>query len=388
MLRPKIKDAHRPMRRPDGKIWIGSMQYGLGTELDDETGLVWPVCQLMDGRLSRDELITVVAADHGANTADVEEVVDFLIQSGWVEDLGADIPSNLSARELERYERSVQFQSWIDATPRSSRYELQSRLKASKVTVLGVGGVGSAVASSLVASGVGRVHCVDFDEVALSNLNRQLLYTEADIGRPKVKVAAERLSELNRDVQVTCADLALSCTEDIVAQVRGSDVFLLCADVPQEIINWANQAMLQLRIPLVIGFYTGPMLSVGTFIPGVTGCNDCMMADERERLGTLGRADLLDVDDQIPGFNPVMAPTAQMAGHFAAMETLFLLFGMRVQTAGRRIHRNFLDYDHQYYIEVKRRPDCPTCGDGSDFAKAMEHGGRSHQYGPVASVSV
>jgi hypothetical protein len=56
-----------------------------------------------------------------------------------------------------------------------------------------------------------------------------------------------------------------------------------------------------------------------------------------------------------------MAPAAQMAGHFVAMETIYLLFGLNVQTAGRWLHRNLLDYDHQYYIEAKRRPDCPTC---------------------------
>ncbi|WP_113699904.1 HesA/MoeB/ThiF family protein [Nonomuraea lactucae] len=368
VLKPKIKDAHRPIPRPNGTIWIGSIQYGLGTELDDGTGLVWPICRRMDGTLSRDQLITAVAAEHSAKTTDIEEIVDFLIQSGWVEDLGAAQPPTMTARELERYERSVQFQSWIDATPRSSRYELQNRLKTSKVTILGVGGIGSAVASSLVASGVGHVHCVDCDEVELTNLNRQLLYTEADVGRRKVEVAVERLRDLNRDIQVTGTDTTLSSPDDIVASIRGSDVFLLCADIPHEIVHWANEAMLRVGIPLVIGSYTGPMLCVGTHIPRVTGCHECMLAGERERLGTRGEADLLDAEHDIPGFNPVMAPTAQMTGHFAAMETLFLLFGMPVQTAGRRIHRNFLDYDHQYYIEAERRPGCPACGDDPDLA--------------------
>jgi molybdopterin-synthase adenylyltransferase len=52
MLKPRVKLAHRPTLRPDGLIWIGSMQYGLATELDDSTGLVWPVCERMDGTLT------------------------------------------------------------------------------------------------------------------------------------------------------------------------------------------------------------------------------------------------------------------------------------------------------------------------------------------------
>ncbi len=357
MLKPSIKLAHRPTLRPDGLIWIGSMQYGLATELDDSTGLVWPVCKRMDGTLSKDELIAAVVADHAAQPSEVAEVVDFLIESGWVEDTGAAGPATLSERELGRYERGVQFQSWIDAKPRSSRYELQARLKASKVTVLGVGGTGSAVAASLVASGVGHVHCVDFDALELDNLNRQLLYDETDVGQLKVDAAVGRLSSMNSDVEVTGTNLRLTSVEDIVGQVRGSDAFVLCADSPDQIVYWANEAAVRLRTPLMTGAYTGPMLMAVCIIPGTTGCYECMAISEREA----GRGELLEADRRVPGFHPVMAPAAQMAGHFVAMETLCLLFGMNVQTAGRYLHRNLLDHDHQYYIEAKRRPDCPTC---------------------------
>jgi molybdopterin/thiamine biosynthesis adenylyltransferase len=282
MLKPRIKAAHRPTRSPDGLIWIGSMQYGLATELDDSTGLVWPVCERMDGTLGKDALIAAIAADRAAQPAEVEEVVDFLIESGWVEDVGAVAPNILSERELERYERSVMFQSWIDTEPRLSRYELQARLKGSKVTVLGVGGTGSAVAASLVASGVGHVHCVDFDVLELSNLNRQLLYNEADVGRLKVDAAVDRLSSMNRDVEVTGTNLLLTGAEDIVGQVRGSDAFVLCADTPHEIVYWANEAAVRLRMPFLISAYTGPMLMVGSVIPGTTGCYDCLITTQRE----------------------------------------------------------------------------------------------------------
>ncbi|MFI0480390.1 HesA/MoeB/ThiF family protein [Actinomadura sp. 9N215] len=363
MLKPRIKTAHLPVRRPDGMIWIGSRHYGLGAELDDESGLVWPLCQRMDGTLGKDDLVTVVAAEQAADPADVAEVVDFVIASGWAEDAGSEPPPSLSERELRRYERGVQFQSWIDTAPRSHPYELQARLKAASVAVLGMGGIGCAVASSLAASGVGRIHCVDFDEVELTNLNRQLLYTEADLGRRKVEVAVQRLRALNSDVEVTGADLRLDGADDVADAVRGADVFLLCADSPEGIEHYANRAALRLGTPWLNGAYAGPMLCAGTFIPGETGCYRCMRDGERERLESVGRGDLSN--PRIPGFNPVMAPTAQMAGHFAALETIFLLLGMPVQTAGRKLHRNFLDYDHQYYIEAKKRPDCPDCGDAA-----------------------
>jgi molybdopterin-synthase adenylyltransferase len=357
-----MKAAHRPVLRPDGAIWIGSLQYGLGSEIDGAgTGLVWEACQAMDGSRTRAEVVRDVALACGADVGSAEEVVSFLIESGWVEDAGADAPAALSHRELERYRASADLLSWIDQAPRSSRYELQARLKASRVTVLGVGGIGSAVAVSLVASGVGHVHFVDGDVVELSNLNRQVFYSEADIGRPKVEALTERLRTLNGDVRVTAANLMIRAPGELRAEVAGSDIFVHCADQPDDIWSWSNMAALQLGTPWVLAAYTGPMLAVGAFIPGRTGCYQCMIDRERERSEAAGTGDLLDLRRE-PGFNPAMAPTVQMAAHLGALEVLYYLLGMPVQTAGRMLHRNFLDYEHQYYVESAVRADCSQCG--------------------------
>jgi molybdopterin/thiamine biosynthesis adenylyltransferase len=123
------------------------------------------------------------------------------------------------------------------------------------------------VAASLAASGVGHVHCVDGDTGELSNLVRPLLYTEADVGQPKAEVTAARLRALNSDIEVTAAVTELDGTEAIADAVAGSDAFVLCRN-PHEI--------------------NCPTLQVGTFIPGVTGCFECMMISDRERKYALG----------------------------------------------------------------------------------------------------
>src|SRR6185437_7359027 len=92
---------------------------------------------------------------------------------------------------------------WMDLSPRASPWSAQLRLRRARVLVLGVGGTGGAAAQILVASGVGAVHTVDPDVVELSNLNRQLLYRETDIGRPKTDAALAALRALNSDVTVT-----------------------------------------------------------------------------------------------------------------------------------------------------------------------------------------
>jgi molybdopterin/thiamine biosynthesis adenylyltransferase len=79
-------------------------------------------------------------------------------------------------------------------------------LRASRVTVVGVGGTGGVAALALAAAGVGQLHCVDPDVVDLSNLGRQVVYTEDDTGRPKVGGAVARLRRLNADIAVSGED--------------------------------------------------------------------------------------------------------------------------------------------------------------------------------------
>jgi molybdopterin/thiamine biosynthesis adenylyltransferase len=362
MIRPRIKETHRPIKLPDGRIWIGSVHYGLGSELSGpHADLAWQVCQVMDGHLTQDELVAEIAGSTGADRSLVKGVVSYLIASGWVDDVGAPVPATLSQRDLQRYKSSAQFLSWVDLTSRSSPYELQARLKSSWITVVGLGGAGCAVATSLAASGVGRLHIVDGDVVELSNLNRQVLYTEAEIGKPKTDAAVRRLSALNSDIEITGTSLFMEEPADIRREISGSDLFVLCADRPDEILTWANQVSLVTGIPWVLAAYTGPMLVVGTFIPGKTGCYRCVMDPEEERIRAQGKGEILDMR-RPEGYNPVMAPTAQMAGHVAALEVIYYLLDLNVQTAGHMLHHNFLDYQHQYSLGPGYSDECPHRG--------------------------
>src|SRR5439155_3735307 len=105
-------------------------------------------------------------------------------------------PAALSAAELNRYRRNLEFFSFFHRPPLTAG-DFQVRLREAKVTVLGLGGLGSWIAMNLAAIGVGDLVLVDHDRVELMNLNRQVLYTENDIGRSKVEAAAERLAQVN-----------------------------------------------------------------------------------------------------------------------------------------------------------------------------------------------
>lgn len=368
MFLPRIKDAHRPVRAADGRILIGSSIYGVAADIvDDDAGTVWRLIELMDGTRDVDGVVAALAAERpGVDTDGATKGVRTLIESGFVEDMGGP-PPELSPRELERYSRSAAFFSWADITPRSSPYEIQCRLKSSRVAIVGVGGSGSAVAMSLVATGVGTVACYDFDLVEESNLNRQLLYTEDDLGHPKVERAVARLRKLNSHVTVTGAELQVTSTDDLVPIMHNVDLCVLAADTPADRIQeWTNLAALRTGTPWLVAIHGGPMVATGIYQPGTSPCYQCAMHRLADRsIATWGAPPL-------PQRTPVtatIAPTAMIAGHYGALEAVYFLAGMRPQTVGRQFHQNLLVYDHQEFNEPEFWADCPACGPKGEYPR-------------------
>lgn len=366
MQLPRVKPLHQPIRLENHNILIGTTQYGVSTEIPDEDGVIWELLGLMDGSRSPETIAAdLQKAIPGLDEASVHEAIASLVSSGFVEDVGATLPQEISPAELERYSRSANYFSWIDVEPRPSRYEIQRRLKAARATLLGLGGSGSALAASLVASGLGALHCVDFDRVEASNLSRQLLYTEEDIGRPKVERAVERLRRLNSHVEVSGQELQVQSSQDIAGLMKGCDLFILCADQPpRQIQKWTNAAALQTRTPWLQSLYAGPMLVVGILVPFQTACYHCLEYNEQLKRDARGKTVALFKAEPI---NAVIAPTAGLTGHLGALEAIYYLGGLKPQTLGRYFHQNLMIYDHFYYNDVPVWADCPACGPASPY---------------------
>src|SRR5262249_42294725 len=154
-----------------------------------------------------------------------------------------------------------------------------------------------------------------FDRVEEANLTRQLLYTEADVGRPKVKAALERLAAMNSTVKITGESLKVECADDIVRLIGRNDVLVLCADEPADVIqSWANEAALRTSTPWFMAAYTGAMTGVGGFVPGETACWECLYRRERPGDHRGGRW----LFDDLP--HAVVAATAGVSGHLCALD--------------------------------------------------------------------
>ncbi|MFF7639224.1 ThiF family adenylyltransferase [Streptomyces canus] len=219
--RPRIKPEHRAYRTVDGNVRVGSVIHGIGAEIADPQGWVWTLVEAMDGTRGPSEVVAEVLRGHPElSGADARQAMADLLAAGFVDDAGASVP--VPPREQDRYSRGVPLLRWMDLAPRTSPWDAQLRLREARVLLIGVGGTGGHAAQALVASGVGHVHCVDPDVVELSNLNRQPLYREGDLGRPKAEAAVATLRAVNSDVTVTGERREVRGPEDLAELVAGA----------------------------------------------------------------------------------------------------------------------------------------------------------------------
>lgn len=241
----------------------------------------------------------------------------------------------LSQSELERYDRQLRIPGW--------GLHAQRRLKESKVAVVGIGGLGCLASTYLAAVGVGRLILVDMGRFELSNLNRQVLGYQRDIGRFKSLVAQEKLKELNPDIEVEAAVMEIG--ESNVSEVIGdADVVVDGMD------NWRtrfilNRYCVRRRIPFVHAGISEMYGQITTIVPYKGPCLRCIFPRNP-----------LEVE-RIPVFGAIPAMMASMQ----VVETVKLITGLGNPLVGRLL---FVDgYEMSFnIIQVVRREDCPICG--------------------------
>lgn len=222
----------------------------------------------------------------------------------------------------------------------------QQRLAASTVLLVGLGGLGCPAAEYLASSGVGTLILNDFDRVDESNLPRQILYSQADIGELKVEAARARLAAANPGLQLRCLPERLGAAA-LAAAVAGADVVLDGTD------NFAarlavNAACVAARVPLVSGAavrFEG-QIAVFTNAPGEP-CYQCLYGEEDEWLGDCQG-------------NGVLAPVPGVIGTLMALEALKLLLGL---DSSLRSALLIWDAKRGDWRRVALRPDprCPVC---------------------------
>jgi molybdopterin/thiamine biosynthesis adenylyltransferase len=242
----------------------------------------------------------------------------------------------LSEADADRYRRQIIMPEIGEAG--------QQCLKKATVMIAGVGGLGGLSACYMAAAGVGRLKLVDNDRVAVHNLNRQILYTTADIGKWKTACAHDRLKALNPSCQIEALNTAIDM-DTIADMAQGCDLIIDGTD-NIETRNVLNRIALKLRIPFIFGGVSGFDGMLAAFSPGRGACLACMFPKSLPKAaGEIG----------------IIGPTAGVIASLQCIEAIKWLIGIESRFSGLLIHFHGLDSRMKKML-VNRNPECPVCG--------------------------
>jgi len=234
----------------------------------------------------------------------------------------------------------------------------QGKIQQSTVLIAGVGALGSMVAVFLSLMGIGKLILIDMDTIELSNLNRQLLFTEKDIGEFKARIAAQKLREINPNIHIV--DLSKNLTEVPRKYFEESDVIVDGLDT-FEARRWLNSLCVGLKKPLVHGGMYGWYGNVQVIIPYRTPCLECQPLLPRERFQKSCTPPGRKRENVEPPKFPGVSTISAVLSGIQAQETIKVLLDLPT------LIDNYLFYDglSQSFttIKLERNPKCIICSD-------------------------
>jgi bacteriocin biosynthesis cyclodehydratase domain-containing protein len=353
--KPRIKRTTEFLHAPNGDLYLRRPSEGSDIRIREPSQEMQRLLESLDGTRTRAQL------DEEFEDGLVD---DLLAQLGDL-DLGEDAADDelIDLRTRERFDRQLRYFSDVGAGTTPS--ECQRRLGDARIAVLGVGGLGGWSALALACHGIGEMLLVDFDTVDLSNLNRQVLFGEGDVGGPKARLAARRLLDFNPAARIECLEERLGSEADVAAAIAGYDLVIDAVDWPAHDIElWVNAACFAAGIPYIAMSHYPPIARVGPFyVPGETGCYSCQeIAYKRE----------------YPLYDAVVAqqrakpsPAATLGGACAliagqvSLDVMHFITGLARPATFGVSHIYDLRTMEMKRESVTREPECPVCAPGN-----------------------
>jgi adenylyltransferase/sulfurtransferase len=285
----------------------------------------------LDTTLSDGDVINILPAVAGGSSGIGEEV------------------SDLSEKELDRYSRQVMLEE--------IGYQGQLKLKQAKVCVVGVGGLGNPIVTRFAAMGVGKIRIVDRDVIELSNLHRQTMFNEDDIGQVKVETAAKKLRKLNPDIVIE--ELPISINDYTALEVvDGCDVVVDALDSVNARYS-LNKACIEKKIPFVTGAAVGVTGQSFTIIPNQSACYHCLFpALDEDSMPTCS----------IEGVHPSIL---SIIGGIEVSETVKVITGKEPSLKDKVLHVDLENLVFNF-TKVSRVQECSVCGTGRKQEKPKE----------------
>ncbi|MBX3177266.1 MAG: molybdopterin-synthase adenylyltransferase MoeB [Candidatus Hydrogenedentes bacterium] len=260
-------------------------------------------------------------------------------------------PPDLSAPEIARYSRHL-------IMPEVAM-DGQRKLKAAKVLIVGAGGLGSPAALYLAAAGVGRLGLVDFDDVELSNLQRQILHGTRNVGRRKTDSGIERIRDINPEIEVDAHDTRLT-SDNALDIIRPYDMVIDGTDnFPTRYL--VNDACVLLGKPSIYGSIFRFDGQASVFKPPDGPCYRCLF-EEPPPPGVVPSCAEGGVLGILPG----------VIGCIQATEAIKLILGKGTTLIGRLLLYDALDMRFRE-VKIARNPECVVCGENPSLTKLIDY---------------
>ncbi len=242
---------------------------------------------------------------------------------------------SLTDIDLIRYGRQIVY-------PQFGEYG-QLRLKKSHVVVVGAGGLGSHACTQLASAGVGHITVIDRDKIELSDLNRQILYCEEDIGKDKASCAAQNLVKLNSSIKITAITATINMY-NAGNMIKEADVVVDATDNLQTRLA-LNSACVAEKTPFIYGGVHGLICAIMTIIPEKTPCLACIFTPS----------------GKTPAVIPVFGAVPAVAASFQVAEVIKLLVGFGSLLTGKMLYLNLETMDFSK-VDIALNADCGVCG--------------------------
>jgi len=280
--------------------------------------------------------------------SDGDEVYILPAVAGGSHDTGEGV-SDLSEKELDRYSRQVMLEE--------IGYQGQLKLKQAKVCIVGVGGLGNPIVTRLAAMGVGKIRIVDRDIIELSNLHRQTMFNEDDVGQVKVETAAKKLRKLNADIVIE--ELPISINDYTALEVvDGCDVVVDALDSVNARYS-LNKACIEKKIPFVTGAAVGVTGQCFTILPIQSACYHCLFpALDEDSMPTCS----------IEGVHPSIL---SIVGGIEVSEAVKVIMGKEPSLKDKVLHVDLENLVFNF-TKVSRVQECSVCGTGRKQEKPKE----------------
>jgi molybdopterin/thiamine biosynthesis adenylyltransferase len=364
MNRPQLQATVIAVPIPNHRVAIhrGTRQGDPSLILEDADNWKYAAIQLMNGKRDLAQIALQLASEkHQVDQAAVAALVDDLHTRNLLQDSTFFQLDRLRPDQADRYSRNLNGFAAL-ARDQQKPADLQARLLKGHVLMLGCGGLGSCTATALAMAGCGTLTLVDFDDIELGNLNRQLFAVE-DIGQKKVEGLKARLIAINPDVTVNTVLQRLTGTDAVAALIDQFKPDIIVAAIDRPVIaadRWISDACFAGGIPAVFNSVSAGMGMLWTKYPGRSGCFRCdELWSQENNPDHHATRQYREKHDLIPATS-AFSHCAMTVGGMMSADIVRHLVGWPMSSAGKLIQIDFATLQTTI-TEKPQHTSCTVC---------------------------